>query len=83
VIADSGGLPEVVNYGKSGMVTQANNPGSLAWGILEVLNHPDYAQDLVEKGFASLKERFDWADLAQQTEDIFKRVVTERSRTNW
>jgi Glycosyltransferase len=48
VVSDTGGFPEVVRHGKTGIVTWANNPDSLAWGILEVLRNPDYARWLVD-----------------------------------
>ncbi len=41
VVSDTCGFPEVVRHGQTGIVTRVNNPDSLAWGILEVLNHPD------------------------------------------
>ena len=83
VVSDTGGLPEVVEHTKTGIVTQTNNPDSLAWGILEVLNNPDYVQWLVDNAYNCLETRFNWSKLAQQTIDVYSRVVKERSQTNW
>jgi glycosyltransferase involved in cell wall biosynthesis len=83
VVSDTGGLPEVVRHGQTGIVTHCNDPHSLAWGILEILNNPNYAQWLVENAYDDLERRFDWTKLAQQTEAVFGLVLHERSQGDW
>lgn len=83
VVSDTGGLPEVVRHTKTGIVTWVNNADSLAWGILEVLKNPGYAQWLTDNAYADLERRFSWAKIAQQTELVYKRVVQERSQVDW
>ncbi|MEM7591294.1 MAG: glycosyltransferase family 4 protein, partial [Cyanobacteria bacterium P01_A01_bin.83] len=67
VVSDTGGLPEVVQHNRTGIVTRANDSDSLTWGILEVLQNPLFAQELVNNAYKSITERFSWHDLAQQT----------------
>jgi glycosyltransferase involved in cell wall biosynthesis len=83
VVSDTGGLPEVVRHNKTGVVTWANNPDSLAWGILEVLKNPGYAQWLVDNAYEDLEHRFRWDKLAQQTDAVYGRVLHERSQVDW
>ncbi|MBD2098558.1 glycosyltransferase family 4 protein [Trichocoleus sp. FACHB-591] len=83
VVSDTGGFPEVVRHTKTGIVTWANNSESLAWGILEVLKNPGYAQWLIDNAYEDLGRRFSWAKIAQQTEVVYKRVVQERSLVDW
>ena len=83
VVSDTGGFPEIVRHGKTGIVTWTNNPDSLAWGILEVLKNPDYALWLVENAYEDLERRFDWAQLAQQTEAVYSRILHERVQVIW
>lgn len=83
VVSDTGGLPEVVRHSKTGVVTWANNADSLAWGILEVLKNPSYSQWLVDNAYAELEHRFSWPKLAKQTEEVYRRVVEERSQVVW
>jgi glycosyltransferase involved in cell wall biosynthesis len=83
VVSNTGGLPEVVRHGKTGIVTYTNNPDSLAWGILEILRNPDYAKSLVDNAYQDLSFRFDWQKLAKQTEAVYRVVVKERSTVNW
>ncbi|MBD1931651.1 MULTISPECIES: glycosyltransferase family 4 protein [Cyanophyceae] len=83
VVSDTGGLPEVVQHTKTGVVTQTNNADSLAWGILEVLKNPAYAQWLVDNAYKDLERRFSWTKIAKQTEEVYQTVVQERSQVHW
>ncbi len=83
VVSDTGGLPEVVQHTKTGIVTYTNIPDSLAWGILEVLKNPGYRQWLVDNAYEDLDRRFNWAKLALSTEDVYTRVVKERQQITW
>ncbi|MDV3000221.1 MAG: Glycogen synthase [Chroococcopsis gigantea SAG 12.99] len=83
VVSDTGGFPEVVRHTKTGMVTQVNNPESLAWGILEVLKYPEYAQWLINNAYNDLEKRFCWLKLAQQTEAVYGLVKHQRQQVSW
>jgi glycosyltransferase involved in cell wall biosynthesis len=83
VVSSTGGLSEVVQHAKTGIVTHVNNPDSLAWGILEVLKNPEYSKFLVENAYRDLQERFQWGKLAQQTQKVYELVVQQRSQIKW
>jgi len=83
VVSDAGGLPEVVLHTKTGVVTEANNRDSLAWGILEVLKNPGYARWLVDNAYEDLERRFSWPKLAMETQWVYDRVVEERAEVDW
>lgn len=83
VVSDTGGLPEVVEHNCTGIVTRANDPDSLTWGILQVLQNPDYSQQLVEQAYRSIAERFSWDDLAKQTCGVYLHVASQRSQVVW
>lgn len=80
VVSDAGGLPEVVHHTKTGVVTQTGNAASLAWGILDVLKNPGYAQWLIDNAYEDLDRRFNWAKLAQQTQEVYERIGQEQSQ---
>jgi len=77
VVSDAGGLPEVVHHGKTGIVTWATQADTLAWGILEVLTSPAYAQTLVKNAYVELERRFRWPMLAQQTEAVYAKTLAQ------
>jgi glycosyltransferase involved in cell wall biosynthesis len=79
VVSNAGGLPEVVRHNHTGIVTGANDPESLAWGILQVLQCPDYGRELVENAYAELERRFDWEKIAEQTACVYHRILGDIS----
>jgi glycosyltransferase involved in cell wall biosynthesis len=83
VVSDTGGFPEIVRHGKTGVVTWANDANSLAWGILEVLRNPSFAQQLADNAYDDLDRRFSWAKIAQETEAVYGRVLHERDQVEW
>jgi glycosyltransferase involved in cell wall biosynthesis len=83
VVSNTGGLPEVVQHNYSGVVTRANDPNSLTWGILQVLQDPEYSQKLVEQAYQSIAQRFSWHDLAKQTCSVYLQIAAERSQVVW
>lgn len=83
VVSDTGGFPEIVRHGKTGIVTWANDPHSLALGIVDVLQNPDRALWLVENAYEDLERRFSWDKLAQQTEAVYGRILHERAQVIW
>ncbi|MBM0740433.1 glycosyltransferase family 4 protein [Phormidium sp. CLA17] len=83
VVSDTGGFPEIVRHGKTGLVTHTNDSQSLAWGILEVLRNPEYGQWLTKNAYKDLDQRFAWAKLAQQTDAVYGRILHERAQVDW
>jgi glycosyltransferase involved in cell wall biosynthesis len=82
VVSDTGGLPEVVKHGETGLVTKRGDPNSIAAAITQVLEDTALAQRLVENAYRDLA-RFRWDRLAEQTAQIYQRVVIERREVDW
>ncbi|MGB3507750.1 MAG: glycosyltransferase family 4 protein [Microcoleaceae cyanobacterium] len=83
VVSDTGGLPEVVEHGKTGIVTKVGNPNSLAWGIIEALRDSNYVQKLVSNAYQELDHKFCWARIAKETDNVYNRVTVERLQVVW
>ncbi|OZH51480.1 hypothetical protein AFK68_30755 [Hydrocoleum sp. CS-953] len=83
MVSDTGGLPEVVEHGRTGIVSKVGNPNSLAWGIIEALRDPNYVQKLVNNAYQELEHKFSWDRIAKQTDGVYQRVVAERLQVVW
>jgi glycosyltransferase involved in cell wall biosynthesis len=79
IVADAGGLPEVVEHTKSGITTYSGNKDSLAWGILEALKNPDYAKFLGGNARKRVEEVFNWNVIATATGKVYDRIVKENA----
>lgn len=83
VASDAGGLKEVVHHDKTGTLSFANDAGSLAWAVLEVLRDPDRAARLAKAAKVRLHTEFDWSGLATKTIDVYHRVWNEFMHSYW
>jgi glycosyltransferase involved in cell wall biosynthesis len=79
VVSNTGGMPEVVQDQITGIVVQVNDPNALAGGILQILQQPQKAKQLVEAAHHDLKERFCWQAIAKKTEAVYQKAVGQIS----
>lgn len=77
VVSDTGGLSGIVEHGVTGIKTYAGSPDSLAWGIKQVLYHPDWGNWMVEQAYQRLIDTFNWDIIAEQTKSVYQRVAQE------
>ncbi len=83
VVAETGGLAEVVRHGETGVTVYPGDPDSLAWGILHTLEHPEWTRQRVENAYREVLERYNWPAIARQTIAVYERVRAEYERSDW
>lgn len=83
VVSNAGGLPEVVDSGATGLVTECNNPTSLAIGITRMLMEPGYAGYMAKNAFEKVQTVFNWDRIAEQTNHVYNRVWTGYKASDW
>jgi glycogen synthase len=74
LVADTGGLREVVPHEEAGLRFRARDPEALAEMAIRVLDDERLGQRLVSEGLEHIR-RFDWGDVAEQTSDVYLRVA--------
>jgi glycogen(starch) synthase len=83
VVADTGGLAEIVVHGVDGLKCYAGHAASLADQVLAVLNDPALAGRLAENAFRKAMSEFSWQEIARQTRNIYQEVLSESRRKGW
>jgi glycogen synthase len=78
LVADTGGLREVVPHEEVGLRFRARDPEALAEMAVRVLGDEQLGERLVSEGLDHIR-RFDWADIAEQTVGIYEQVVGKRA----
>jgi glycogen(starch) synthase len=79
IVADTGGLREVVPHEEAGLRFRARDPESLADMAVRLLGDEKLGQRLVSEGLDHIR-RFDWADIAEQTAEVYGGLAAEASR---
>jgi glycosyltransferase involved in cell wall biosynthesis len=75
---DSGGIPDIIQDGVSGLLVPANQPEALADAIGKILDDPELASRLALQGAESSKERFDSEKLAGAYYSILSEALGEQ-----
>jgi glycogen(starch) synthase len=79
LVADTGGLREVVPHEEAGLRFRARDPEALAEMAVRVLDDEQLGRRLVSEGLEHIR-RFDWAEIAEQTAAVYDGLVAEASR---
>jgi glycogen(starch) synthase len=74
IVADTGGLREVVPHELAGLRFRPRDPEALAEVAIRVLTDPDLEARLVAEAHEHVR-RFDWTDIAAQTAEVYADLV--------
>lgn len=83
IVADTGGLTEVVTNHQTGVVVYPNNPDSLAWGILHTLHNPEWSASRVANAYKMAVDTFNWRRIARETIKVYERVYNDFINSDW
>ena len=85
VAAGTGGLAEVVEDRRTGLLFRPGDPQSLAEQLITALALPSLRRELKERARRAVSEQFHWRRIAQRTLDVYRSVLeahrlTEKAR---
>ena len=83
VVSEVGGLKDVVEHGETGITVYPDDPGSLAWGIVHTLQHPESSAARVGRAYQVVREVYNWERIARMTADVYRQIIAERTVTDW
>ena len=75
VASKTGGIPEVVADGETGLLVPPDDPAALAESINAMTRDPDRAKAMGTAGRERAKTMFDWAKIAEQTAELYRTVI--------
>src|SRR5690606_34807888 len=66
IVSDVGGLPEVVDHERTGLVVRREDPTALADAIARLIDNPEERQRLGSAGRGKVEEMYDWRKNVEQ-----------------
>jgi len=75
VASDTGGIPEIVEHGRTGVLVPPGESDSLAWAIMEVLRDGARTTEMVEGALAEVHKRFSSAAQVRAYERVYGELV--------
>ena len=77
LVGDSGGAPEAVRHGETGLLVDPRDPNAIGDAILRMLRDPDAARRMGEAGAAWMHRDFTWEAIA----DRVRVLLTDATRS--
>lgn len=72
---NSGGITDIIEHGKSGLLAEADNAESLADVLQEALSNPDRTRQMAEVAQMSARERFTGPAVARRYAEVYRSAV--------
>jgi glycogen synthase len=76
-----GGILEVVEDGKTGILVPPARPDDLAAALRRVLDDPAMGRAMGRAGRKRVEDRFSWASIAARTQDVYGEAIAEFKRS--
>ena len=76
VAARSGGIPEAVQDGETGLLVAAGDAKALADGIVEMLTKTGKAKIMAENGVIKVRENFSVDAMVQKNIEVYQRILS-------
>jgi glycosyltransferase involved in cell wall biosynthesis len=76
-----GGILEVVEDGKTGVLVPPARPDALADALTRVLESPELGRRMGQAGRARVEAKFSWASVAERTEHVYADAIADVKRT--
>ncbi len=83
VVAQTGGLMEVVRTGDNGMTVLPGSAESLADGILQTFQNSEQTRTCVANALADVRDNYNWRQIARETIATYQRVFQEWQNSSW
>lgn len=83
VVSHTGGLMEVVRPHETGITVYPGSAGSLAWGILHTLQHPNWSRIRVANALREARDNYNWRHIARATIAVYNQIYEEWQESGW
>lgn len=77
-----GGIPEIIEDGKNGILVEPENPQALCDAMTMVWNDRELAERLASAGYITVKQDFQWETAAARYEATFMKLLGQTNRSD-
>lgn len=79
--ASAGGIPEIIDHGKDGLLVPPKDPRALAEAIVDLLEHPEKAERLAHAGYERAMSAFTADHMVEGTIEVYKKLLKDKPKT--
>lgn len=77
IATNVGGIPEIIEHGKTGLLVPAGNPEEIAKAISVYLENPAFAAELAKRAKEKVEKEFHARSMAMRTAEVYDKVLAE------
>jgi glycosyltransferase involved in cell wall biosynthesis len=81
VATTTGGIPEVVEHGRTGLLVASDNPEALSAAVVSLLRDNIRREEMGERGAKLVRERFDLKASTAAIEQVYHHLLARTSGT--
>jgi glycosyltransferase involved in cell wall biosynthesis len=70
-----GGIPEIIEEGKSGLLIDPQNPSAIAEKVITLLQNPELRRAMGEQGRRRVETRYDNRQMVRRLEDLYREIL--------
>lgn len=78
VATNTGGIPEVIRNGETGILVPPADPKALASGIIRMLSNPAQAKEMARRGRRKVMEQFSSKAMVEKNIAVYKKMIAQR-----
>lgn len=75
VATNVGGIPEVLDYGRYGLLVSPNNPKELCEALVKLHKSPELAEKLGKRGRLEVERNYDWEVIARRVLEVYQECL--------
>ncbi len=79
--ARSGGVPDAVSHGETGLLVSPQDSRALAEALNELLSNPERARELGDRGLRRVREQFTLKNFGDRYEAVYREACRKRSES--
>ncbi|MGK7876197.1 MAG: glycosyltransferase family 4 protein [Xenococcaceae cyanobacterium] len=82
IASSVGGIPEIIEHKKTGLLIPPRNPEALAKEICHLIEQPELARKIAIKGCAKVKDKFDEKKMIARILSIYENFKNEKDKSS-
>jgi len=83
IVADTGGLSEIVQHEVNGLKCIPGNVDSLSEQIMRTFTDGQLVSRLVKRAQADVADKYSWDGIAKRTLNLYEEIIEESKTTRW
>lgn len=79
VATDSGGIPEIIEDGRSGLLVPPQSPEEISESVIRILEDENFARELVQQGKKDVQQKFSAEIITRREEELYRNLLDKRN----